>query len=53
MIGFYERDELPLNEPVRIIEAGGVEFLIIQDHICDELEGGTLDFVDGRLTLLK
>lgn len=50
-IGFHERDELPTNDPIRIIEADGIDFLIIQDRICKELEGKTLDIVNGKLSL--
>lgn len=51
MIGFYERSRLPVWDPVRLIEADGIEFLIIQDWICDELEGKKLDIVDGELSV--
>lgn len=51
VIGFYERDELPEQDPIRIIEADGIEFLVIQDWICDALDGKSLDIVDGKLTV--
>lgn len=50
-IGFYEKKELPTKDPIRIIEADGIELLIIQDWICEELEGKTLDIVNRKLTL--
>jgi hypothetical protein len=50
-IGFYEREELPTSDPVRLVEADGVDFLVIQDWICDELEGKVIDVIDGKLTV--
>lgn len=52
MIGFYERDRLPCNDPIRLVEADGIEFVVIQDWLCDELEGKILDVVNGELTLI-
>ena len=52
VIGMYERDELPVDDPVRIIEADGIEFLITQDWICDDLEGKCLDIVNGQLSVI-
>ncbi len=50
-IDFYDRRRLPVEDPVRIIVADGVEFLIIQDWICDDLEGKQFDVIDGRLVV--
>lgn len=49
IIGYYEKDLLPTNDPIRIIEADGIEFVIIQDWLCDTLDGKTLDIVSGKL----
>ena len=49
MLGLYERNLVPSDEPIRIIEIEGMEFLIIQDWICDELEGKILDIENGKL----
>lgn len=51
-IGFYDRDNLPISDPVRIVEAGGLQFLILQDWICEAVHGKELDVVDGKLTLV-
>ena len=51
-IGFYEGGDLPVNDPIRIIEADGIEFLITQDWICEDLEGKLLDLIQGKLAVL-
>jgi hypothetical protein len=50
-IGFYERERLPADDPIRIVTADGVDFLILQEWICDELKGKVLDMIDGRLAV--
>ena len=50
--GYYERGEIPEEEPMRFIEADGIEFLITQDWLCDELDEMLVDFVDGRVVAL-
>ena len=50
-IGFYERKDLPIDDPIRIVEADGIEFVITQDWICDGLSGRTLDITAGVLTV--
>ena len=52
VIGLYERDRIPQEDPIRIIEADGIEFLVIQDWLCDEFEGKLLDEVDGEIRLV-
>ena len=51
-LGFYERCDIPQGEPIRLVEADGIEFLIIQDWLCDELDGKLVDFLDGKLVVL-
>ena len=53
-IGFYERGEIPSDDPIRIVEADGIEFLITQDWICNELDGKVLDLdmVSGELIVI-
>jgi hypothetical protein len=48
-IGIYERSNVPCDDPVRIVDANGVEILIIQDWVCDDLEGKVLHLIDGKL----
>lgn len=52
VIGLYEREKIPKEDPIRLIEADGIEFLVIQDWLCDEFEGKLLDEVDGKLRLI-
>lgn len=52
-IGFFERSEIPTEDPIRIVEADGIEFLITQDWICEDLEGKGLDIVDGQLSVIE
>ena len=47
--GLYERDKLPIDDPIRIIEADGIEFVIIQDWLCQELEGKYLSIKNGKI----
>jgi len=47
--GLYERDKLPMDDPIRIIEADGMEFVIIQDWLCQELDGKYLSIKNGQL----
>jgi len=49
--GLYERGELPVDDPIRIIEADGIELVVVQGWVCDELEGKTLDVVNGKVVL--
>jgi hypothetical protein len=48
-IGIYERSNLPYDDPVRIVDANGIEILIIQDWVCDDLTGKVLDISNGKL----
>jgi hypothetical protein len=52
MIGFNERTRLPIKDPIRFIECDGIEFLIIQDWICEKLDGKKLDFFDGKVAVV-
>jgi hypothetical protein len=52
VIGLFERDGIPKDDPIRLIEVDGIEFLVTQDWLCDEFEGKLLDEVDGKIRLI-
>lgn len=52
-LAMYERSRIPINEDIRYIDIDGIEFLIIQDWLCKELDGKLIDVVNGRLTILN
>ena len=52
-LAFYDRERLPSDEAVMLIEAEGLELLITEEWICDMLNGKQLDIVRGKLTVLE
>ena len=52
MLGFYERDELPIHDPVTLVQFGDIDLLIPQSEVLDELEGKVLEIIDGRLAII-
>ncbi len=51
-LGIYEREQIPTNDPIRYVDIDGIEFLLIQDWLCEDLDGKIIDVVNGRLTIL-
>ena len=50
---YRERTDIPVWDPVVIVDANGFELLIIQgEPICDLLEGKELTLVNSRLAVL-
>ena len=50
-LGYYERSQLPEQDPIRFVEIDDIEFIIIQDWICDKLEGKRLDINEHGIVL--
>jgi hypothetical protein len=50
-LGFHDRSRLPVDDPVFIIDANGLEFLLIQTDLYARLEGKTIDIVDNVITV--
>lgn len=53
MLGFYERDELPVDDPVTLVQTEGIDLLIPQARVLELLAGNTLEIIDGRLTVIE
>ena len=51
-LSVYDREEIPTSEPIAFVEIDGIEFLIIQGWLCDELETKIIDIENGRLTVI-
>lgn len=50
-LGFYERDEIPKEDEIEIVDAGGMELLITQRHVLNRLLDGVLTLDDGRIVI--
>jgi len=50
-LGFYERSELPIVDPVVLADVDGCEILFVQSWIVDQLEGGEIEIRDGKIEL--
>lgn len=54
MVGYYEKAELPINEPVYLLrEQGGLDILIIQESLLKDLVGHRIDVRDGILVAVE
>lgn len=51
-LNLYERKQIPISDPIRFVDIDGIEFLIIQDWLCEDFEGKIIDIVEGQLTVI-
>lgn len=52
-LAFYERDQIPTDDPVEIVDAGGLEILIVQEELLPKLEHGRLGLEGGVIVILE
>ena len=50
-LAFYERDQIPIDEPLEIVDADGMELLIIQKEILAKLANGRLELDGDRIVI--
>jgi hypothetical protein len=48
----YDRDLLPMEEPIQIIDVHGIEFVVVQDWLCEMLEGKRLEVANDKVTIV-
>lgn len=51
VFGLYERETLVSEFPGYFIEGSGVEFVVPQDFLVENLHGKTLDYINGRYVI--
>ena len=52
-LAFYEREQIPKNEPVEIVSADGIELLIVQSEVLAKLATGKLRLRDGAIVIAE
>lgn len=52
MLGFYDRQQLPVNDPVALVQVDGLEVLIIQERVLRALDGKTIDIIGNEIAIL-
>lgn len=52
-LSLNERDPMPASDTIRVVEIDGIEFLITQDWLCEDLEGKLIDVINGQLTVTR
>ena len=48
-LAFYDKDNLPSMDSFRRFESDGIEYLVPQPQIHDDLDGRVLDIKDGKI----
>ena len=48
-LAFYDKDDLPSLDMFHVFEIDGIEYLVPQSQIHDDLDGRVLDIKDGKI----